>query len=242
MFRFDDAMRGWGYRPIYDLAADRLYREAQKKNDPDYRGIAMRDEACLFRRLLGFAAHELLHAFNGDLTKANYGLPFGLPYGVPVELPIGEEARYLDPFNRAEARAWLGPSLIADFLWGLEFDVHTARDVGTYGFAGGNALVAVPSGFRPVPHWDRVLHPGPYYELARALEAEERGWFTEHRLVELGEWFAEAEAEGGRHRSKPWPGAMELARRKPRLPGRNDACLCGSGKKYKKCCAHLFAH
>ncbi len=29
---------------------------------------------------------------------------------------------------------------------------------------------------------------------------------------------------------------METVRR-DKLPGRNDPCLCGSGKKYKKCCS-----
>ena len=27
-------------------------------------------------------------------------------------------------------------------------------------------------------------------------------------------------------------------RHKQKLPGRNDPCPCGSGKKYKKCCLH----
>ena len=26
LYRIDDALRGWGYRPIYELAADLLYR------------------------------------------------------------------------------------------------------------------------------------------------------------------------------------------------------------------------
>ena len=30
--------------------------------------------------------------------------------------------------------------------------------------------------------------------------------------------------------------------RKLALPGRNDACVCGSGRKFKQCCADLFAH
>ncbi|MFI5290646.1 MAG: hypothetical protein ACHQ17_13390, partial [Polyangia bacterium] len=41
MYRFDDALRGWGYRPIYEPGADRLYREAQANNDTAYRGIAV---------------------------------------------------------------------------------------------------------------------------------------------------------------------------------------------------------
>lgn len=237
LFRFDDTMRGFGYEPIYDLNAHQLFRQAQAKNDTGYRGVAVRDESCIYRRLVGFAAHELLHALNGDVTKANYGIPFGLPYGVPDDLPPGEEAAFLDPYNRAEARAFLGIGALAEAAWGVDWEIRTARDVGTYGFPGGNAIVDVAPGFRAVPHWDRVHHPAAYYRFARALEAEERGWFTEERVQGLVARLEAAEAIGARQRKTPWPAALPFARREPRLPGRNDPCLCGSGKKFKKCCA-----
>ncbi|HEX9104395.1 MAG TPA: hypothetical protein VF997_19425, partial [Polyangia bacterium] len=96
LYRFDDALRGWGYHGVYELGSDRLYREAQERADPAYRGIPMRDDACVYRRFVGFAVHELIHALEGDVTKANYGIPFGLPYGVPLEVPAGGEAAYLD--------------------------------------------------------------------------------------------------------------------------------------------------
>lgn len=236
LFRFDDAMRGWGYEPIYDLKAHGLFREAQRKNDTSYRGIAVRDDACLYRRTLGFAAHEMLHALNGDTSKANYGIPFGLPYGVPEDLREGEEAAYLDGFNRGEARSWLFATPFASLLWGIDWEVRTARDVGTYGFAGGNAMVDVPRGFRPVLHWDRVHHPQEYYARARQLEAEEAGWLTAERAESLVARVKEAEAEGARRRKSEWPSPMSFARLTPKLPGRNDVCLCGTGKKFKKCC------
>jgi len=66
LYRFDDALRGWGYQPTYELAADVLYRRAQAEADPKYRGIAMRDDACVYRRLVGFAVHELIRALEGD--------------------------------------------------------------------------------------------------------------------------------------------------------------------------------
>jgi hypothetical protein len=236
LYRFDDVMRGWGYEPIYDLAAHGLYRQAQLRNDLTYRGIAVRDDPCIYRRLLGFASHEILHALMGDVTKANYGIPFGLPYGVPLDLPYGQEAEFLDPFNRGEARAWLFATPFATALWGIEWEVRTARDVGTYGFVGGNAIVQVPEGFRAVPHWDRVHHGARYYALARRLEQQEREWLTEERSAELVGRVLEAEALGAKKRARPWPAAESFARLAPRLPGRNDACLCGSGKKFKKCC------
>ena len=237
LFRFDDAMRGWGYEPIYDLAADGLYRAARMKNDVGYRGIAVRDDACSFRRLVGFAAHELIHALHGDVTKANYGIPFAAPYGVPIDVAPKEEAAFLAPFNRSEARAFLFATPFAAALWGIDYDVLTARDVGTYGFVGGNALSAVPPGNRPVAHWDRHHHTDVYYRLAQRLQNEEAGWFTAERTAELVARVEEAEKFGAAKRKAAWPSPARFADLAPRLPGRNDLCVCGSGKKAKKCCA-----
>jgi len=236
LFRLDDAFRGFGYQPIYEPQADNLFRAAQQRNDPAYRGIAMRDHACLYRRLVGFAVHELLHLFDGDPAQANYGIPFGLPYRVPESVPEGGEAEYLDRFNRGEARAWVGGGPLAHELFGIDWAIYTARDVGTYGFPGGNALVDPIAGYRAVPHWDRVHHPGRYYALARRLEEQERAWFTAERIAELSARFCEAERAGAAARRSPWPAPETLARLPARLPGRNDPCLCGSGMKYKQCC------
>jgi hypothetical protein len=236
LFRFDDAMRGWGYLPLYQPAAPALWREAQRNNDTSYRCIAVRDEACVYRRLVGFAVHETIHALEGDTQQANYGVPFGLPYGVPDELPDGAEKDYLHRFNVGEARAWVGVQPLAKALFDIEWPLRTARDVGTYGFPGGNAVVDVPPGFRPVPHVDRQHHPQRYYALARRLEDEARLYFSDEKLAELVGRFQEAERKGEGNRRQPWPDAAELARIPPSLPGRNDLCVCGSGKKYKKCC------
>jgi hypothetical protein len=237
LYRFDDALRGWGYQPIYELAADTLYRKAQAENDPSYRGIALRDDACLYRRLVGFAVHELVHALEGDVTKANYGIPWAAPYNVPADLPVGQEAEWLHPHNVAEARAFVGVGPVARALFGIDWGVYTARDVGTYGFVGGNAIAPSPRGCRPVPHWDCVHHQKEYYARARALEDAERGYFTEQRLRDYVARFAVAEARGRAVRKIKFPPAADLARIPPRLPGRNDPCLCGSGEKFKKCCA-----
>ena len=237
MYRCDDALRGWGYQPFYELGSDRLYKEQQAKNDPKFRGVAMRDEACVYRRLVGFAVHEVIHALEGDTSKANYGIPWGAPYSVPVELPEGEEEAYLHPHNVGEARAFVGVTPVAAALFGVDWGVYTARDVGTYGFPGGNAIVPAPRGCRQVPHWDRGHHPREYYERAKPLEAEARAYFTDDKLREYAARFAEAEAAGRKKRKAPFPPAEKLARIPPRLPGRNDNCLCGSGEKFKKCCA-----
>jgi len=118
--------------------------------------------------------------------------------------------------------------------WGYE---PISRDVGTYGFVGGNALSPVPPGNRPVAHWDRHHHTDVYYRLARRLESEEAGWLTAERSAELVARVGEAEKLGAVKRKAPWPSAAKLATVPPRLPSRNDLCICGSGKKAKKCCA-----
>ncbi len=236
LYRFDDAMRGWGYTPIWDLAAPRLWREAQKKNDASYRYVAVRDEACIYRRLTGFAMHELIHALCGDVSKANYGIPFGLPYGVPEEVPPLDEAAYLKPFNDGEARAWVGIAPLAQRLYRIDWSLRTARDVGTYGFPGGNALIVPPAGFRAVPHYDRQEHPTRYYALARRIEEEARAWFTEECVERLAERVLEAEELGRKKRPTKFPPSDELARLRPGKLGRNDLCPCGSGDKWKRCC------
>jgi hypothetical protein len=236
LYRFDDVLRGWDYIPVYQLAADGLYRRAQKEADPDYRGIPVRDDACVYRRLVGFAVHELIHALEGDVTRANFGIPWGAPYSVPAELPEREEAAFLHRYNVGEARAFVGVGPVAQALFGIDWGVYTARDVGTYGFVGGNARVEAPRGFRPVMHVDRQHHRERYYRLARALEEGERGYFSDEKLREYRARVAEAEARGRGLRRGRFPEAEALARVAPRMPGRNDECVCGSGKKFKICC------
>jgi len=136
LYRFDDAMRGWGQQVIWDLAAPWLWRVQQQLETA--RWVAVRDDACIYARLVGFCLHELVHAMCGDPTLPNYGMPVGLPYGVPDDVPAGGEADYLHPFNQIEARAWVGGGPLARRLFGIEWEVLPARDVGTYGFAGGN--------------------------------------------------------------------------------------------------------
>jgi hypothetical protein len=236
LYRIDDILRGWDYAPIYDLAADVLYRKAQRDADPEYRGIPMRDDACTYRRLVGFGVHELIHALEGDVTKANYGIPWGAPYAVPEAIAQADEAAFLARFNVGEARAFVGVGAVGKALFGVDWSTYTARGVGTYGFAGGNARVDPPRGFRAVLHVDRVHHAERYNRLARALEEGERGYFSDGKLDEYRARIAEPEARGKKLRRVKFPPAEQLARVVPRMPGRNDTCICGSGKKYKVCC------
>ncbi len=234
LYRFDDAMRGWGQTVIWDLAAPTLWRLQQQLGEVKW--VAVRDGACIHSRLLGFCVHETIHAMCGDPTLPNYGTPVGLPYGVPEDVPPTEEAAYLHRFNEHEARAYVGIADVAYRLFGIEWTLLPAREVGTYGFAGGNALVDVPPGYRRVPHYDHVQHARRYHALATKLQEEARAWFTEARLDEIAAKFEAAEAIGRTCRAVSYPSPREVARLKPKKPGRNDLCLCGSMKKWKQCC------
>jgi hypothetical protein len=236
LIRFDDAMRGWGYEVVWDLAAPTLWRIQQQLGSNDLRWIAVRDTGCIHSRLLGYCVHETIHALVGDISKGNYGIAYGLPYAVPVDVAVSDEAAYLDEFNWHEARAWAGMSAVGYKLFGIEWELRPARDVGTYGFAGGPAIVEPPPGYRRVPHYDSVLQQRRYYAMARALEAKARDWFTDQRLADFAERFVEAENKGRALRTVEYPSPRELARVKVMVPGRNDLCICGSMAKWKHCC------
>jgi hypothetical protein len=235
LYRFDDAMRGLDYLVVWDLAAPALWRVQQQLPEPP-RWVAVRDTGCLHARLLGYCVHEFIHAYCGDVTLPNYGIPTGLPYGVPESVSVGEEAEYLRPFNEAEARAWVGLSYVGYRLFGIEWQLESARDVGSYGFVGGNALVDVPPGYRRVAHYDREQHPRRYYALAHKIQEEARDWFTPERLDDINDRFTAAEAIGRAKRTSELPSPREMARLRPKLPGRNDLCICGSMAKWKACC------
>ena len=68
-------------------------------------------------------------------------------------------------------------------------------------------------------------------EKARA-KAAERG---------LAARFEAAEARGAAKRPRPFPPAREVARIRPKKPGRNDLCVCGSMRKWKQCCGAVLA-
>ncbi len=239
MMRFDDMLRGWGVTPLYEPEAPGLFQRAKMRAEANYRKVAIRDHACLFSRLLGFAVHELIHALLGEPSQANWGMPWGLPYGVPHDLPPGAEAGFLFPYNLAEACAFVGVERFAKALFIISWPLHTARDVGTYGFWGGNAIVPVPPGFRAIAHIDRQLSPQQYYLLARQLETQADAFMDE---AVIAEWCAEAQAaesRGRQQRASAFPEPLELASLAPIALGRNDKCSCGSGNKYKRCCGAL---
>ncbi|HEY8077465.1 MAG TPA: SEC-C metal-binding domain-containing protein [Labilithrix sp.] len=236
LYMLDDALRGWGYTPIYDVHGDRLWREAQQRNDASYRGVAVRFGECIYRRLVGSMLHECIHAVNGDATKANYGILFGLPYGVPQDVPESEVEAFLSAFNDGEARAWVGVWIVGQRMFGIDWDLRTAQDIGTYGFPGGNALVPPIAGWRAVPHIDRQHHGERYYTRGRKLEENARAWFDAH----LDDVVAKIEAAakiGNAKRPRKYPDPELIAKTPPKKIGRNEPCVCGSGQKFKDCCA-----
>ncbi len=237
----DDALRGMGYTPIYELHGDALWREAQRRCDASYRGVAVRFGECVYRRLLGSMLHELIHASLGDTSKANYGIPFGLPYGVPDDVRPEDEEAFLAPFNAGEARAFVGVWILGRAMFAIDWNLRTARDIGTYGFPGGNALVPVPKGFRPVAHIDRQHHAERYYPRGRRLEEEATAWLTEARVAEMCAGIRAAAESGRRTRSRAYPDPEQVGAMAPRKVGRNEPCTCGSARKFKACCGALPA-
>ncbi len=236
LYTLDDALRGMGYVPTYELHGDALFRDAQARNDTTTRIVAVRFGECIYRRLVGSMLHEILHALFGDPSLPNYGIPFGLPYGVPDTIEEADEEHYLAAHNFGEARAFAGVWLLGKHVFQVAWDVRTARDVGTYCFVGGNALVKVPKGFRAVAHVDRNLHAERYYAKARALEAEARAWLTKAALDELGRRIFEYAKEGEKKRPRVFLDPTVVVAKPPGKVGRNDPCICGSPLKFKACC------
>jgi len=237
LYACDDAMHGFGYEPDYELHGDALFRAAQKRADPRDLHVAVRFGECMYKRLVGSLLHELLHATFGEPGLANYGVPWGLPYGVPEDVAPKDEEAYLHRFNVAEARAFVGVWVVGKAMFGIEWSLRTARDVGTYGFASGNAMVPVPKGFRPVAHLDRKHHSDRYYARAQKLEDEARAFFAEARNVEHVVATIRAREEQGRREKRPPAG--DFGRMAPKKLLGKDPCICGSQLPYAECCARL---
>jgi hypothetical protein len=184
--------------------------------------------------LLGSMLHEILHASFGDTTKANYGIPFGLPYGVPEDVAPADEEAFLAPFNFNEARG-VGVWILGKALFDIDWNIPAARDIGTYGFPGGNALVSVPKGFVPWPHRPptprRVLLPARAKARARGARVVHGG---KPRVARFK--VNEAAAQGRLIRPRRYPDPETVGRMGPRKIGRNEPCTRGTGKKHKDCC------
>lgn len=242
LYACDDMLRGYGYEPDYEVHGDAIFRAAQKARDPSNRRIAVRFGECMQKRLVGSMLHELLHAAFGEPPKANYGIPWGLPYSVPADVPAREEEAYLARFNEAEARAFVGVLVMAKARFGIEWTPRTARDVGTYGFPNGNAMVPSPKGFRPIAHLDRKHHEARYYARARKIEDDARAWFaSEQNVADLLDRWREREELGRASRREKLQPASDFGRMAPKKTLTKDPCICGSQLPYGECCMRLGA-
>ena len=236
LYVLDDALRGWGYRVTYELHGDALFKESQKKNDLTSRLVSPRFGECIYRRLVGSMLHETLHACFGDPTQSNYGMQWLLPYRVPESVKESDEEDYLRPFNFGEARAWVGVWILGRAMFGIEWNVRTARDIGTYAFVGGNALNPPVPGYRSIAHIDRNHHAERYYVKGRKLEEEARAWLTPEHVRETIEKIRIAALIGEKSRNERYAEPAVVARWPAKKIERNEACVCGSAKKYKTCC------
>ena len=211
---------------------------ARRKPKP-IRSIAasrMRDDACVYRRLVGFAVHELIHALEGDPTKANYGIPWGAPYNVPVDLPEGDEAAFLHPLQRrrgARLRRRCRPSPTrSSASTGASTpratSAPTASPAATRSSRRRAASARCRTGIASTTRAS-ITRVRAHSRRPSAATSPTRNYATTPPL---------RRRRGARSQSAqgPFPPPDKLARITPRLPGRNDACICGSGEKFKKCC------
>ena len=113
-----------------------------------------------------------------------------------------------------------------------------ARDVGTYGFAGGNALVDVPAGLSPRRRTSITSTIRAATTRSRASSRTRRATGSPpRRLDEIAARFEAAEAIGRAQRAaRISAAARDGAASRPKKPGRNDLCMCGSMRKWKQCC------
>jgi hypothetical protein len=125
--------------------------------------------------------------------------------------------------------------IVGKRMFGLDWDLRTARDIGTYGFTGGNALIPPLPGYRAVAHIDRQAHPERYYRRGRKLEEDARAWF-ETNLDAVVARIEEAAALGEPRRPRKYPDPAVVARTRPRGIQPNEPCICGSSAPFKLCC------
>jgi hypothetical protein len=116
-------------------------------------------------------------------------------------------ANTLLDFPRARDRALLENLAAQQSGMAVHFSVTDVRRA----FSGGDT---------PPPWRDHFANPWNFY-LPEAIARRQERWAEEDTEDLTGEAFEDAPAP--------------YARAAPKI-GRNDPCLCGSGKKYKKCC------
>jgi hypothetical protein len=93
--------------------------------------------------------------------------------------------------------------------------------------------------------WEQIPHP----EYCRRMEATFRGWASRGlrpklvplRLAEYLRWCERRREDPSEARAGYAADMLRLNRAAPWPPGRNEACWCGSGQKYKKCCGAVTA-
>ncbi len=111
-------------------------------------------------------------------------------------------------------------------------------------------IVCLEDYLLPVAHVLGIEMPEADAWRAERDERERQQADRQAELDEMGKRFLALKARGidpfaksadkakSPSRTRPLPEAVEPLRRDRRKVGRNDPCPCGSGKKFKKCCAH----
>ena len=234
-------MRGWGQTVIWDLAAPTLWRLQQQLGEravgrgarerlhpqPAARVLRPRADPRDVRRSRGA---ELGHAGRPAVRRARVG-GAGRRGGLPPPVQPARGARV----GRARRGRATGCS-------GSSGRCSRRATSGPTASPGGNALVDVPAGYRA----RAALRPRASH--AGATTRSPASWRTRRatgsppRSSTRSPRGSRPPRRGARaRRPRAFPAPREVARMRPRKPGRNDLCVCGSMRKWKQCCGAVLA-
>lgn len=165
---------------------------------------------------------------------------------------------WLDDFNsrdQAERDRVLGPSVDSNLLRAAAGpDVRLPEELDAAALPAAGGAVAVGSAWFPPGDYERALKLWPeldelwegiaYAEYVRRFEATLRGWRgrgIRARPVRLSidaylHWCDERDVDADDSRAAYATDQMRAGNGLAWPPGRNDACWCESGRKYKRCC------
>lgn len=202
---------------------DYLVEETRSSNSPDYREIAQE-----LSRPNRFERRVLSEMFLGAESKAATTETFQTRYCPPLELKTGTTHVFLfteTEMDREERRAMLGARCFV------------ARD--QYRSIPRVLGIATERGYPKERSFDFVLLNAPTWsDAAQRKAASLREEFHLLRRVEaLRNRFDEYPVEGAKEVDPRTDLSLssKTTIRSLHKTGRNELCLCGSGKKYKKC-------
>ena len=140
--------------------------------------------------------------------------------GVVADMPLEEQAAFAKEDLPAFAQVWALGFMFAVESWPDEWAAPRDKDAAKWLDGALQAVVAMTEDDTVAPEVSPLSEEGtPSTSIARLNAFGEAIWAV-YDLRELWKTM----------------GPKVETIRKEAVPGRNDPCVCGSGKKYKKCC------